>query len=118
MFFAICEDDPYFSTNLQKMLSSYLKNRNLDAVHYILKPVREEKLTQALDRALERRKSRGEKAVWFSNGDRAVKIPLGDIRYCDVRIPKECALEEMDLCISGKGGIIFPLSAYISTIME
>lgn len=56
---------------------------DLDAVHYILKPVTAEKLFPALDKALKRISSDGGKTVFVSNGTGASRIPLRDILYCD-----------------------------------
>lgn len=56
---------------------------DLDAVHYILKPVTAEKLFPALDKAIKRLSSDNGKTIFVSNGTSASRIPLKDILYCD-----------------------------------
>lgn len=56
---------------------------DLDAVHYILKPVTAEKLFPALDKAIQRLSSDNGKTILVSNGTSASRIPLRDILYCD-----------------------------------
>lgn len=56
---------------------------DLDAVHYILKPVSEEKLFSAMDKAIKRIHSNHEKTLLITNGTAASRIPLKDILYCE-----------------------------------
>lgn len=53
------------------------------ALHYLLKPVGEEKLFSVLDRALEKRQ-RDEKCLDLECGGSLVRIPVYEIRYLDV----------------------------------
>lgn len=53
------------------------------ALHYLLKPVGEEKFFAVLDRALEKRK-RDERCLTLESGGSLVRIPLYEIRYLDV----------------------------------
>jgi len=55
---------------------------DLDAVHYILKPVTTKKLFPALDKAIKRASS-NEKTLLITNGISASRIPIKDILYCE-----------------------------------
>lgn len=56
---------------------------DVEALHYLMKPVTEIKLTEVLDRALERVRTR-EKELVLSISDGMIKLPLYDIRYIEV----------------------------------
>ena len=56
---------------------------DLDAVHYILKPVSEEKLFSALDKAIKRIASNNGETLLITNGTSASRVPLKDILYCE-----------------------------------
>lgn len=53
------------------------------ALHYLMKPVKEEKLHSVLDRAIEKVK-RNEKILNFEVNGEMVRIPVYQIRYADV----------------------------------
>lgn len=53
------------------------------ALHYLLKPVKEEKLRSVLDRAVEKL-SKNEKILHFDLGGEMVRLPIYRIRYADV----------------------------------
>ncbi len=53
------------------------------ALHYLIKPVREEKLFAVLDRAAEKLR-KNEKLLSFEIGDEMIRIPIYRIRYADV----------------------------------
>lgn len=53
------------------------------ALHYLMKPVREEKLFSVLDRAAEKL-AKNEKVLHFDIGGEMVRIPVYQIRYADV----------------------------------
>lgn len=53
------------------------------ALHYLLKPVGEEKFFAVLDRALEKRK-RDERCLTLESGGSLVRIPFYEIRFLDV----------------------------------
>lgn len=53
------------------------------ALHYLLKPVGEEKLYSVLDRAAEKL-AKNEKVLHFETGGEMVRIPVYQIRYADV----------------------------------
>lgn len=53
------------------------------ALHYLLKPVKEEKLYSVLDRAVEKI-SKNEKILHFESGSEMVRVPIYQIRYADV----------------------------------
>ena len=53
------------------------------ALHYLIKPVGQEKLFQVLDRAAERLK-KNEKRLLLETGGETVLVPLGEIRYLEV----------------------------------
>ena len=56
---------------------------DLDAVHYILKPVSAEKLFPAIDKAVKRVSSDCGKTLLITSGTRASRVPLRDILYCE-----------------------------------
>ncbi len=53
------------------------------ALHYLMKPVREEKLCSVLNRAAEKL-SKNEKVMNFEIGGEMVRVPIYQIRYADV----------------------------------
>ncbi len=56
----------------------------VEALHYLLKPVTEEKIGSVLVRAVERQKHR-EKSVYLPSNGSMVLIPISKIRYLEVR---------------------------------
>lgn len=56
---------------------------DVEALHYLLKPVTEEKLQGVLERAIERLKS-GERALVLGLPEGTVKVPFDQIRYLEV----------------------------------
>lgn len=56
---------------------------DVEALHYLMKPVTGEKLGEVLDRALERIRTR-EKELVLALSDGVVRIPLYEIRYIEV----------------------------------
>lgn len=57
---------------------------DVEALHYLLKPVSTEKLSDVLDRAAQHLKSR-DKSILFHLQGEVVRIPLYEIRYMEVR---------------------------------
>ena len=53
------------------------------ALHYLLKPVKEEKLRSVLDRAAEKL-AKNEKALYLEVGGELVRVPIYQIRYAEV----------------------------------
>lgn len=53
------------------------------ALHYLMKPVKEEKLWSVLDRAAEK-VSKNEKVLYFEVGGEMIRVPIYQIRYADV----------------------------------
>lgn len=53
------------------------------ALHYLMKPVREEKLFSVLDRAVEKL-SKNERVLTFAVGGELTRVPIYQIRYADV----------------------------------
>lgn len=53
------------------------------ALHYLIKPVKEEKLCSVLDRAA-KKLSRNEKILNFEIGGEMVRVPIHQLRYADV----------------------------------
>ena len=53
------------------------------ALHYLMKPVKEEKLCEVLDRAAEKL-ARNEKVLHFESGGEMVRVPIYQIRYAEV----------------------------------
>lgn len=56
---------------------------DVEALHYLLKPVTEEKLCNVLNRAVERIKNR-ERELTLSMPEGIIRIPLAEIRYLEV----------------------------------
>lgn len=64
--------------------SDYIsESYEVDALHYLMKPVKEEKLFLVLDRAAEKL-AKNEKVLTFETGGEMVRIPVYQIRYADV----------------------------------
>lgn len=55
------------------------------ALHYLMKPVKEDKLQAVLDRAVERLR-KAERVLTLEPGGEMVRVPLRQIRYIDVRL--------------------------------
>lgn len=55
------------------------------ALHYLMKPVKEDKLLAVLDRAADRLR-KAERVLTLESGGEMVRIPLRQIRYVDVRL--------------------------------
>lgn len=53
------------------------------ALHYLMKPIKEEKLCSVLDRAIEKL-AKNEKVLHFEVGGEMVRVPIYQIRYADV----------------------------------
>ena len=53
------------------------------ALHYLMKPVKEEKLFSVLDRAVEKL-SKNEKVLNFESHGEMIRVPIYQIRYADV----------------------------------
>lgn len=56
----------------------------VDALHYLMKPVKEEKLFTVLDRAVTRL-ARNEKVLNLTAGGELIRMPVYEIRYAQVR---------------------------------
>lgn len=56
---------------------------DVDALHYLLKPVTGEKLASILDRAMEKL-ARNERALFINQAGESTRIPLYEIRYLEV----------------------------------
>lgn len=70
---------------------------NLDAVHYLLKPVTEEGLHSALDRAADRLKRGGGKVLTLVKAGNTKIIPIQDILYCEVFNHQVCIHTAQDI---------------------
>lgn len=57
---------------------------DLDAVHYLLKPVHAERLYPAVDRAVKRALRQRDRALLLADGADMRRIPMKDILYCEV----------------------------------
>ena len=57
---------------------------DVEALHYLLKPVNREKLFPVLERAVERLLSK-RRVLMFRSGDEVIRIPLYEICYVEVR---------------------------------
>jgi len=53
------------------------------ALHYLMKPIKEDKLFEVLDRAIEKL-SKNEKVLTYENGGEMVRIPIYQIRFAEV----------------------------------
>lgn len=56
---------------------------DLDAVHYLLKPVSEDKLFHALDKALKGAEDSSCRTLAISKGSCTQRVPIRDILYCE-----------------------------------
>lgn len=56
---------------------------DLDAVHYLLKPITAKKLFPAVDKAVKRLKVKDEQTLLIKNGAMTTKLPIKDILYCE-----------------------------------
>lgn len=56
----------------------------VSALHYLIKPVKEERLFEVLDRAVHKL-SKNEKALVLSRGGEMIRVPLFSIRYLEVQ---------------------------------
>ena len=61
-----------------------LDGYEVEALHYLMKPVSQEKLSQVLDRAAEKLR-RSEKALLQETKDGMVRVPIHTIRWLEVR---------------------------------
>jgi DNA-binding LytR/AlgR family response regulator len=68
---------------------------DVEALHYLLKPVTEEKLEAILNRALVKLAG-NERAIYINRGSENIRIPVYEIRYLEVRhnYVTVCANEE------------------------
>ncbi len=57
---------------------------DVEALHYLLKPVTEAKIGSVLERAMQRLKDR-EKALFLQTADGSVRVLISEIRYLEVR---------------------------------
>ena len=53
------------------------------ALHYLMKPIKEDKLFEVLDRAIEKL-SKNEKVLTYENGGEMVRIPIYQIRFAEI----------------------------------
>ena len=60
-----------------------LEGYEVAALHYLMKPVKEEKLCSVLDRAVEKL-SKNEKVLNFEIGGEMIRVPIYQIRYAEV----------------------------------
>ena len=60
-----------------------LEGYEVAALHYLMKPVKEEKLSSVLDRAVEKL-SKNEKVLNFEIGGEMIRVPIYQIRYAEV----------------------------------
>lgn len=61
-----------------------LDGYEVEALHYLMKPVSGQKLWEVLDRAVDRLR-RSEKALLLNTGRETVRVPLHEIRWLEVR---------------------------------
>ena len=57
---------------------------DVEALHYLLKPVTEAKIDSVLERAIQRLKDR-EKALFLQTADGSMRVLISEIRYLEVR---------------------------------
>lgn len=60
-----------------------MQSATTPTLHYLMKPVKEEKLCSVLDRATEKL-VRNEKVLNLGSGGEMVRVPVYQIRYADV----------------------------------
>lgn len=69
----------------------------VDAVHYLIKPVSDERLYLALDRAMSRMEQAGHKALALSKAGKTQVIPIHDILYGEVFNHQVCIHTEREV---------------------
>ena len=62
----------------------------VDAVHYLLKPVTEERLYQAMDRAVKRSEQADDRSLALVKSGNTHILPIRDILYCEVFDHRVC----------------------------
>lgn len=62
----------------------------VEAVHYLLKPVTDERLYQAMDRALNRSKQEDDRTLALIKSGSTHILPIRDILYCEVFDHRVC----------------------------
>lgn len=82
-----------------------LKAFDVDAVDYLLKPVEEERLKQALDKVEARMKpaastNHGTERIPVEKGGRKVLVPISDIRYIEAKDDYACIYTATDRYLS------------------
>lgn len=81
----VCRDNEMVQIVFITGYSDYIaEGYEVAALHYLMKPVGEEKLRCVLDRAAEKL-SRNEKILNFETGGEMVRVPIYRIRYADVQ---------------------------------
>lgn len=60
-----------------------LEGYEVAALHYLIKPVKEERLCSVLDRAAEKL-SKNEKILYFEISGEMIRLPIYQVRYADV----------------------------------
>lgn len=78
-----CDNDTIQIVFITGYSDYILEGYEVAALHYLMKPVREDKLFAVLDRAAEKL-SKNEKVLNIEVGGEMVRIPLYQIRYTDV----------------------------------
>lgn len=63
---------------------------DVDAVHYLMKPITDERLYLALDRAINRLGQADDKALTLTKAGKTQIIPIRDILYCEVFNHRVC----------------------------
>ncbi len=75
---------------------------DVGAVHYLVKPVSKERLFSALDRADERIRKAGEKAVTLMKKGVLFRVRMSEITYCEV-FDHRCLIHTPDGCYEYSG---------------
>ena len=78
-----CDNDTVQIVFITGYSDYILEGYEVAALHYLMKPVREDKLFSALERAAEKL-SKNEKVLHFEVGGEMVRIPIYQIKYANV----------------------------------
>lgn len=84
---------------------------DVDAIHYLLKPVEESKLFEVLDRALTRVGAQEKKLLFRGRGDETIAVPEHEVEYLEAR-----AHDTLLVCTGGDFQLPVSFGEAVSTL--
>lgn len=84
---------------------------DVDAIHYLLKPVEESKLFEVLDRALTRVDAQEKKLLFKGRGDETIAVPEHEVEYLEAR-----AHDTLLVCTGGDFQLPVSFGEAVSTL--